>query len=338
MISQLKRILSTKYFRLVFGILITAVSLYLALRDVSFEEVKTVFVGANFALIGWALISVAVNNVGKAIRWKVLMGPESGNINFTRSFMVILAAQALNTIYPARVGDLSRIYVAGGMGIGRAFVLGTVVVEKLFDMLSYVFLFLILFVLIPLPGWINQSVFSFIIITFAGLGLALLVVYRLDWFSRLLHVLARWLPDGLQSNFQSWIRSGLSSLEVFQRRRDLGKTAFWSLIIWGTAVLTNHLTLRALEIKLPLTAPILVLIVLQISLSLPAVPGRIGIFEYLCILALAVFGISQARALGYGILLHIIALLPQTLLGLLFVGILGMHQPKTNPSNLTHLT
>jgi hypothetical protein len=279
-------------------------------------------------------MSVAVNNVGKAIRWKVLMGPESGNVSFTRSFMIILAAQALNTIYPARVGDLSRIYVVGGMGLGRAFVLGTVVLEKLFDMLSYAFLFLILFLLIPLPGWVNQSVFSFIVVTFAGLSLVLLLVYRLDWFSRLLHKLAGWLPDRLQSNFQSWIRSGLSSLEVFQRRQDIAKIAFWSLIIWGTAVLTNHLTLLALEIDLPLTAPILVLILLQISLSLPAAPGRIGIFEYLCILALAVFGISQARALGYGILLHIIALLPQTLLGLLFVGILGMHQSKTDASNL----
>jgi uncharacterized protein (TIRG00374 family) len=239
--------------------------------------------------------------------------------------MVILASQALNTLYPARVGDLSRVYVGGEKAPGRVFVLGTVVLEKLFDMLSYLVLFLILFLLIPLPSWVNQSVISFVAITFGGIGLVLFIVYRLEWFTQLIDRYVHRLPGGIRSRVQTWLHSGLTSLRIFYNRGALLAVAFWSLLVWATAVLTNHLTLLALDIRLPMTAPILVLIVLQISMSIPAVPGRIGIFEYLCILSLAIFAIPQAPALSYGILLHIVALLPQTLIGLLCVGALGMN-------------
>lgn len=324
MIARLRPFLSSRYTRLALGVLIAGVSLYLALRRVSFEEVKAIFLQADLFLVSAALASVAANNLAKAVRWKALLEQGPRRVSLRWSLMVILASQALNTLYPARVGDLSRVYLGGEMAPGRAFVLGTVVLEKLFDMLSYVVLFLILFLLIPLPDWVNRSVISFVAITFAGIGLVLFAVYRLDWLMQLIDRHAHRLTGGIATRLQSWLHSGLKSLDIFYNRRALLAVAFWSLLVWATAVLTNHLTLMALDISLPVTASILVLIVLQISMSIPSVPGRIGIFEYLCILSLAVFGISQAPALSYGILLHIVALFPQTLIGLICIGALGM--------------
>jgi uncharacterized membrane protein YbhN (UPF0104 family) len=70
--------------------------------------------------------------------------------------------------------------------------------------------------------------------------------------------------------------------------------------------------------------------VLMAGISLPSAPGRIGIFEYSCILALSIFGIRQAQALSYGILLHAVVLLPTTLLGLLAFLRLGVkYGPQT---------
>jgi uncharacterized protein (TIRG00374 family) len=123
------------------------------------------------------------------------------------------------------------------------------------------------------------------------------------------------------------LHAGISSLKILKSRLDMIKIVFWSVVIWATAVFTNHLALLALQIQLPIAASILILIVLQVSVSLPSIPGRIGIFEYLCILALSVFGIEHALSLSYGILLHIIALVPQTLLGE-FWEWLGIHLQK----------
>lgn len=319
-----KDIFASRYFRLVLGVAITGISLFLALRDVSFKDVGTALANVKVSFLGLALVSVGVTNLGKAVRWRMLLGTERQSVSLQKSFMAVLAAQALNTIYPARVGDLSRAYVVGGMGPGRIFTLGTIVLEKLIDMLFYVLFFFILFLLIPLPGWVSQSVAFFVAIPLFIFAIILLVVYRLEWFSRFLGRLIRRFPEKVENRAQNWIDSALSSLTVLKSQKDLAQILLWSALVWSAAVLTNHLTLLALDIHVPLAAPLLVLIALQVSLSLPSVPGNIGVFEYLCILSLAVFGIAQSPALSYGILLHLIVLLPQTLIGLLFVGILGM--------------
>jgi uncharacterized protein (TIRG00374 family) len=322
--QPVQRALNSRYLRLILGILIAGVSLILAVRNVNVQEVAAVFSRADLSLVGWALASVAGTNLAKAARWKALMGPESQRLSLTRALMIILAGQALNTLYPARVGDLGRAWVAGETGEARAFALGTVVLEKLFDMLAYIFLFVILFLWIPLPDWVNQSVFSFSLVTLVGLGLVVLMAYRIETFTRWLDQISGRLPEQLRSRLQTWTRSAGSSLVVLRDRRSLLVIVGWSLIVWGSAVLTNHLTLKALKVQLPVTAPILILIILQIGMTLPSVPGRIGIFEYLCILSLAVFNVPQAQGLSYGILLHAVALVPQTVIGLVLAGVLGM--------------
>lgn len=312
------------YARIAVGLLIAAVSLFLALRNVSYDELKASISGAHLLLVLSALGSVGLNNLGKGLRWKLLMEQEGRALSLRRSLTIILASQALNTIYPARVGDVSRVYAGGERGRGWGFTLGTVVLEKLFDVIAYVLLFIILFVLMPLPAWANGSIITFAVVALTGLSLVWLLVNRPAWVTGLLDQVVNWAPRRFQPRLQDWLHSGLASAEIFHDRRALLKVMMWSAVVWGTAVLTNHLTLRALNFELPLAAPILVLMVLQAGLSLTSTPGGIGVIEYLSILALAVFGVPQAQALGFGILLHGIILMPQTLIGLVCIGILGM--------------
>jgi uncharacterized membrane protein YbhN (UPF0104 family) len=99
-----------------------------------------------------------------------------------------------------------------------------------------------------------------------------------------------------------------------RRRYDLLKLALLSVAIWGTAVWTNLLTFQALGLQLPWTAAAVLLVVLQAGISVPSVPGRIGLFQYLCILSLGLFGVSQSQSLSYGILLQAIVFILPTLL------------------------
>ena len=59
---------------------------------------------------------VHIGNLSKVIRWRVLMGVDGAKIPFSRFLMSHLAGQSLNMIYPARVGDLSRMYTIGDRG------------------------------------------------------------------------------------------------------------------------------------------------------------------------------------------------------------------------------
>jgi uncharacterized membrane protein YbhN (UPF0104 family) len=150
------------------------------------------------------------------------------------------------------------------------------------------------------------------------------VTYNRGFFMRIIERVSSWLPERMQSFAAPRLQGGIASLDILKSNTNLIKLGLWSALVWGTALLNNHLTLLALDIHLPLTASLLILIALQVGISIPSVPGRFGIFEYICVLALGVYGIDQATAFSYGILLHAIIMLPTTMLGLLFFATSGL--------------
>jgi uncharacterized membrane protein YbhN (UPF0104 family) len=94
----------------------------------------------------------------------------------------------------------------------------------------------------------------------------------------------------------------------------------WTVVAWALAALTNHLTFAALGLALPWTAAWFVLLVLQVGVAVPSSPGKLGIFQYLCILALSVFGVERSAGLAYGLVLQGIVFLPPIVWGAWFVG------------------
>jgi hypothetical protein len=312
------RLYSSFFIRIGLAIANSLVSLYLALRNISLQEVGESLKQANYWYVVLALVSVGINTLAKTSRWMVLMKPRRQHLNYYQVLKSLLIGQSLNNLYPGRVGDLSRVYVVGGQGAGRTFVLGTIGIEKVIEMFSYAVLFVILLLLIPLPDWVSNSGYIFAVIAVVVTVGVMLITYKRGLVMRMLERISRRFPERLQRYSIPRLRAGIDSLEVLQSNQDLLKLGVWSAIVWGAAILNNHLTLLALNIHLPITASILILIALQAGITIPSVPGRFGIFEYICVLTLGVYGVDQATAFSYGILLHAIVMLPTTLLGLLF--------------------
>jgi len=306
--------------QIVLGVLVSALTLYLAVRHVDLAQVGQALRAARSGWVGLALLSVAVSILAKAYRWKLLLP----DVPFRRLLLALLAGAMLNYYLPARLGDFSRAYAAGEPGGGRARALGSVALEKIFDLVAYAMLFVLLLLLMPLPGWVSQSGLTAVLAALVGVAATILVAYQRGSFLKLFE---RWLskfPPSWQRFAGSRLQAGLDSLAALQGTRALVGLSFWSALIWLAALATNQLVLQALDLRLPWTASLLVLVVLQVGITLPSVPGRIGIFEYLCILSLAVFSVAQAQALTYGILLHAVVLLPTTLAGLVAIWLLGL--------------
>lgn len=305
-------------------IALSALLLYLALRGVNLADIWDTLRQADARFIGLAMVSVALNILFKASRWYVLVEPSKKGVGFGKIIMSLMTGQTLNWFLPARIGDVSRVYVVGGLGPGRSFVLGTVGVEKALDMFSYVMLFLVALLLVPMPSWLNNSGYIFSTITLILIfGIIALASFP-DWFLNLSERMLFWIPERYRSKLISWISASLSSLEILSKGSGLLKVAILSALVWGTAIWTNHLTALALGLQLPFTASLVVLVVLQIGITAPGAPARIGVFQYLCVLALGLFGVDQALGFSYGVLLQAIILIPPTLVSLFFFGFLGL--------------
>jgi glycosyltransferase 2 family protein len=326
LMSLASSLASSRVVRVGAGTLLGGVFFYLALRHADYREVGATLARAKVWYVGLALVSVAINTVAKAARWKTLIGSAGQALPFSRVLGMHLVGQMLNKFLPARVGDLTRAYVVGGMGPGRTFALGTVVLEKLLDMLAYVLLFFLLVILLPLPSWVSDSVYVLSLVTFLSFfGVVFLLLQR-EWFLRLLDRVVGWLPTRLYAPAKTRVQAGLLSLDILRHRADRFKLVGWTALIWGTAIANNYLTFLALPMALerPLLASLLILVALQVGISLPTAPGTIGVFQYICVVALGLLGVDESLAFSYGVVLHAIVMLPTTLLGVGFFWVWGM--------------
>lgn len=310
------------------GLAISLLSLALAIRNVSFEAVKSTLLKADTRYMILALAFLGINTVGKAIRWKALMGLSGRSVPLYKSLAGVEVGQMLNYLYPFRVGELTRAYMIGGEGPGRLFILGTIGLEKLFDLLCYVFLFFLLLLFIPIPGWVSDSIYATALLLAAAVIAIFWVAFRLDTVIKQIDMTL----DRTGKRFSlvarlkaaERLKNMLSSLEVLKRPKDVIYVLFWSALIWVTSVLITQMALLSLHVDLPWAAAVLVVIVLQAGITVPSIPGKVGIFQYACILALSIFGIEQALGFSFGILLHVLVMLPTVLLGLIFLVFLGL--------------
>lgn len=318
LMKTLRLLFDSQLFRIAAGFMVALIALWFAIRTVDLIQVRSALQSADWLWVCAALLSVSVNITAKLIRWRILLGQLQTRVRWRDLLAALLVGQTLNWMLPGRTGDLSRAYSIGRLGVGGTFTLGTVALEKVFDTVAYALLFAFLLIVLPMPAWIADSGLTFALLSMLMVGGVLTVAFFPGAIANLVERLTLWLPQKIHLGFLQRLRAGFQSLAVIRQRPALIQIAAWTVIAWATALLNNWLILHALNLPPSWIAALAVLIVLQAGISLPSSPGRIGVFQYLCILALSWFNISQANGLTYGILLQAIVFLPPTLFSLPF--------------------
>lgn len=306
------------------------------MRFVSMKDVWVVLKTARVGYIFLILCSVNLNTVVKAIRWHTIIKGTTKDIPFKWTFYAFSIGQMMNWIYPARMGDLSRVVLLGRKETGEAFAAGTLVLEKLLDAVYFVGLIFILPLFLPVPAWLIQPIATASFLTVGAVFLVgVLLITGRSWVAKMLDKNfpipmkpALWMTKSLQH-----LESGLRSLDVLRRRRDFILLNLLTIIVWLTAAANVYWSFRALSLpfhnnSVTLAATLLVMISLQLGIAVPAVPGRIGVFELICVLALSVFAVSEPLSLGFGILLHSLVMGPIILVGLASLILMSAGQPK----------
>lgn len=308
----LKKFLASPRFRIGLGLFVSGAAIYLAVAGVDLAQTGRTMARAHWLLIASAVGSVILNIWLKIVRWRLLLDSSPGR-NHASPAASFLAGQFLNNFFPLRLGEISRV-VTVGSGDEYAFVAATLLFEKFYDTIAFGALLLLqVWFFLPVQ-WIRPSVTLFLVAAILVFALGVVLVRRLDWFADRLP--ARWMSMDLRAALRRNLMLAAAGAKSIQNPLTLAGLAFLTGCIWCLAILTNHLTQAALELTLPLETSILTLIALQIGISAPSLPGRVGIFEYACVLALQAYGVGAAAALSYGVLLHLVVYTPVLVLGL----------------------
>ncbi len=141
------------------------------------------------------------------------------------------------------------------------------------------------------------------------------VVIGRRWLARVLErMAARWHHPVMQ-RVVTWGGQLLHSLDTLGRTTRLLPVLVCSVLIWTLYGAVNYVLLGAIGERPSILTALFLLVVLQLGVAVPSSPGRLGVYHYLCIQALAVFGVNGPEALSYAVILHLISVLMPVALG-----------------------
>lgn len=309
-----------KWRSLLVGGAISAVCLFLLLRQVDLARTGEAFAQAEAGWLALSLISMAVALGLRCWRWQLLFRPQD-RVGLWNCTSATLIGYMFNTVLPGRVGELIRASLLGqAEGISPARAIGTILVEKILDVLVLLVLLGGLVALLPLPPEITGTGVK-AAAAFGALAMAFFVAgyYRgpvVAWTERRidrLPILARLRPSRV-------LHLVLDSADALRRPGLLALHIVLSILLWGVALSTVWLTMLAFHLDVPWTAAALVLVTTNLGMTVPSAPGYVGVYHYIAVQTLRLFGVDESAALAFAFALHALGFGSFTLAGaVLFV-------------------
>ena len=299
---------------------VSALFAYFAVRGIRFAETWTALRTINAWWLLPSAATLAVSVFMRAIRWRVLFEPRRRPPLWPTTKATLLGI-FFNNILPARAGEVARIVALKHYaGTSRVESTATIVVERIFDVLS---LLLLLFVSVPwLPhlSWLRGAVaLGFV------LDACIVIVVIAAFGERPVRVCLRPLVKlpilrGVDVDYLALsVTRGLSTF----RRPGRGLVAFfWTTASWLVMALSFWLLMRAFDVHLPLLAGLLTTIAVGLAFVVPAAPAAVGVFEAGTVAAMTAYSVSHSRALAYALVLHALNFFPFVVAGFVLLAAL----------------
>ena len=300
---------------LLIGVFISVLLLWLAFREIELTEVIITFNNLHWGFVVLALVLSIVATFSRAARWRLLLEPDVQMVPFLHLTSVLFFSQMLNILIPLRAGEFARILLI--QPISKVHTLGSIFIEKFLDLLTLAAFLLVLPLTLSLPEWFRESIQSLLLITLAVLIMLSLLFFLKDKLLSLYSKLINKLHFGWRHRLGNALAYGLKSLDVFHKPWISLRLQMWSFLIWGMGFLVNYVVFKAVRLDLPMSAALFLLLVLQVGVSLPNIPGKLGVFQYATILALSVFQVEKSIALSYSLVLYLVGFGPHLIFGTL---------------------
>ena len=306
------------------GIFFSLLFLWLALRKIDFYALPKVMSSLDPVYLLLLIVGYTLEMLTRAHRWLIIQPKES--ITFKYSFYGLIMTFFFNNILPARAGELFRPTYYAKKGFAESGeTLGAVVLERFFDGVMLLGLILISFQNFTENDLLRKaSIITAVFYAIVLIGI-LLAIFKRSIFEKIIKYIVGFFPKKFGDfvlNIALKFVDGLSTIKNFNR---LVKILLSSVICWASSVLTMWLCFKAFGFKEDFIQASFVLTVLSISSMIPASPGVLGIYEYICIFTFSnILGHTSEEGWAFAIVMHGIQYFYILILGLVVAFIEGI--------------
>ena len=316
--------------QLVIGAVIGAGALALALRHIDWSGVANALRNTRLSMVVAALLLTAATLALSTTRWWLLFAPEHHERNWWVLAGAILIGQTANVVIPGRIGEIARMVLVGTRErVSKARVAATIVVEKVTDLAVFAVCVGYVLVAMTLPSWMMRSGTALT----ATSAVLVVVILGFSFYSatllRLVESIARHLPERWGRRLIALSEAALDGLKSLRDWRAGLTIWFLAALILLFSIGVNYILFFALGLPLSPVAAVFLTVVLRIGSAPPSLPGKVGLMQYLVILALGAFGVGRTAALTYSFVLYAVGVLPVLIAGIASLFAFRWSEPRT---------
>ena len=304
-----------KYLKLSVAIGISLAGLYFAFRGVEFEELLGAITRVNGSYILASVLLMVFSVVLRALRWRLILEPLQ-SISFQPLFGATMIGYFGNSVLPFRLGELLRAYslsLAKPISASKAF--GTIVLERVLDMIGVLVVMIFFFVLYPFPPWLKLSG----LIAGLGTGILILVLIGLALAqSEIKNKIFSWkiFQNPVGQKFRQVIENLVTGLVAIQSTKHLFAVIFHTIVMWVVYYACTYLVVLSIAVPVDWIAVGVTLVATTLAITIPAAPGYIGTYHATAVLVMVeLFGVRLADAQAFAVLVHAIGFVPFAIIG-----------------------
>ena len=259
--------------------------------------------GESIAWLASAVVIYAIATLLRGERWYHILRLTRVDAARGDCYALTTVGYMGNNVLPARAGEILRVVLlAGRCGASKRTLLGSIVAERLLDVIALASIFLVV-----VYGVLSSTVLpTDRPLLFGGLLLlGLLLVCVALYVLRRHHVLDR---------ARAWLRPLADAPRALVCRQGLMLLA-GTFVLWAFEAAVYLAVARAVDLGISGMGALYLVALTNFFAALPAAPGSIGTFDAAVIFGSKAIGASGSAALSYLLTLRFVLYVPITAVG-----------------------
>ena len=318
--------------RAALGVVLSAALIYWTLHGISPAEVGRQLSQADPLLFAAATFCATAIFGLRARRWQTILEPVVANIPLGPLWRATAVGMMVNNVVPARAGEIARAYaLTKEAPVPFPASLASLAVDRLFDAIVLLLLAALALLdpaLSSADTLAGQPLSSFAAGSVAVVVALIIALYALVFFPgrllRLFELFARRVSPSVEEKGRRVLETFIRGLSVLSSPGRFAAVFAWTLAHWLLNALGFWLAFKAVGISAPFSAALFLQAFIALGTAVPALPGFFGVFEYMSVQGLAVYGVGQQQAATWAIGYHLFSFIPITLIGAYYFARLGV--------------
>jgi len=287
----------------------------------------------------WVVLSGIISFIAfiiRAHRWNLLIEPLGYDPSLKKTTYSLMVGYFANLAFP-RLGEVSRCAaLSKAESIPFNKLLGTVIVERIIDVLSLLICMMLVAALEfkRLGNFFNETIFNPTIkkidqLSKSPILLTIIIIALITLISVLIYLSRKNKAKGKETAFSKLTKGFIDGLRSVAKLKQPGLFIFHSVFIWVLYYLSVYVALFAFPSTggLGAGAALFLLVAGGLGMSAP-VQGGIGAYHLLVSQGLVLYGLSKEDGLTFATLLHSLQLVLVIIMGIVSLLLLFSSEKK----------